>query len=367
MSKSKSDSADRVRIVTAMSGGVDSSVTAALLVEAGFDVIGVTMRLGSLDTVDVETDKPNCISPDVIDDARRVAMKLGIPFYAVNYEEQFRQNVVDYFVKEYLSGRTPNPCVVCNREVKFGKLLILAANLEADYIATGHYARIEQNPDTGRYILRKGVDIRKDQSYFLFALTQKQLSQSRMPLGGYTKNQVRDIARKYKLRSAEKIESQELCFIEDGNYRRFLKDRTTDNIQNGDIIDQGGKVLGKHRGVPFYTVGQRRGLGIATGTPLYVTELNVRDNTIIVGEAASLLRDTLQVERMNLIGTDTLTEPINAHVKIRSKDEGAPAKITPLSETEAEVKFDQPRRAVTPGQAAVFYDGDTVIGGGWIK
>ena len=364
---SKSDTADRVRIVAAMSGGVDSSVTAALLVEAGFDVIGVTMRLGALDSTDVESDKPNCISPDVIEDARRVAMKLGIPYYAVNYEEQFRQNVIDYFIKEYLSGRTPNPCVVCNREVKFGKLLNLAAHLEADYIATGHYARIEQDRDTGRYLLRKGVDSWKDQSYFLFALTQKQLSLSRMPLGRYTKHQVRHIARKYKLRSAEKMESQELCFIEDGNYRRFLKDCVTDGIQDGDIVDQEGKVLGKHHGVPFYTVGQRRGLGIATGTPLYVAELNVCDNTIIVGEAASLLRDTLQVERMNLIALDTLTETINAQVKIRSKDEGAPAKITPLSETEAEIKFDQPRRAVTPGQAAVFYDGDTVIGGGWIK
>ena len=355
-----------MRILAAMSGGVDSSVTAALMVEAGYDVIGVTMRLGALDAIEVETDKPNCVSPDVIEDARRIAMQLGIPFYAVNYEEQFRQHVTDYFINEYLSGRTPNPCVVCNREVKFGKLINLAAHLEADYIATGHYARIERNPETGRYILRKGVDSQKDQSYFLFALTQKQLSQSRMPLGDYVKNQVRAIARKHKLRSAEKMESQELCFIGDGNYRRFLKDWASDKIQDGDIINQDGKVLGIHRGVPFYTVGQRRGLGIATGTPLYVTEVNVRDNTIIVGEAESLLRDTMQVERMNLIAIESLIEPINAHVKIRSKDEGASATVFPLSETEAEVKFDQPRRAVTPGQAAVFYDGDIVIGGGWI-
>ncbi len=351
-----------------MSGGVDSSVTAALMIEAGYDVIGVTMRLGTQDAfeVETETDKPNCVSLDVVEDARRVAMQLEIPFYAVNYEEQFRQHVIDYFIDEYLSGRTPNPCVVCNRDVKFGKLLNLAAHLEADYIATGHYARIEQNPVTGRYLLRKGVDSRKDQSYFLFALTQKQLSQSRMPLGGYQKNQVRAIARKYKLRSAEKIESQELCFIADGNYRRYLKDWATDKIQDGEIINQKGKVLGKHRGVPFYTVGQRRGLGIAAGTPLYVTEVNIHNNTIVVGEEASLLRDTMQVERINLIAMDTLTEPINAHVKIRSKDEGAPATITPMSDTEAEIKFGQPRRAVTPGQAAVFYDGDMVIGGGWI-
>ena len=355
-----------LRILAAMSGGVDSSVSAALMVEAGYEVIGVTMRLGALDAVEVEDDKPNCISPDVIDDARRIAMQLGIPFYAVNYEEQFRQHVIDYFIDEYLSGRTPNPCVVCNREVKFGKLLNLAAHLKADYIATGHYARIEQNPDTGRFLLRKGVDSQKDQSYFLFALSQKQLSRSRMPLGGYAKNQVREIARKYNLRSAEKLESQELCFIPNGNYRRFLKDSAADSIQDGTIINQDGKVLGMHRGVPFYTIGQRRGLGIATGKPLYVTEVNIQENTIIVGDAGALLRDTMQVERMNLIAVDALTEPINAYVKIRSKDDGAPAKITPLSETEAEVKFDRPRRAVTPGQAAVFYDGDIVIGGGWI-
>ena len=322
-----------VRILAAMSGGVDSSVAAALMVEAGCEVIGVTMRLGALDAVEVEDDKPNCISPDVIDDARRIAMQLGIPFYAVNYEEQFfffRQHVIDYFINEYLAGRTPNPCVVCNREVKFGKLLKLAAHLEADCIATGHYARIEQNPDTGRFLLRKGVDLQKDQSYFLFALTQKQLSLSRMPLGGYTKNQVRDIARKYNLRSAEKLESQELCFIPNGNYRRFLKDSATERIHDGTIINQDGTVLGMHRGVPFYTIGQRRGLGIATGKPLYVTEVNVKENTIIVGEAGALLRDTMQVERMNLIAVDALTEPINAYVKIRSKDDGAPAKITPV-------------------------------------
>ena len=355
------------RVIAAMSGGVDSSVTAALMVEAGHEVIGITMRLGMHDTIEVESDKPNCCSLDGVEDARYVAMQLGVPFYAVNYEEQFRRSVIDYFADEYLAGRTPSPCVVCNREVKFGKLLELATHLEADYIATGHYAKIEQDLETGRHLLRKGLYVDKDQSYFLFALTQEQLSRSLMPLGGYTKDQVRAIARKYKLYTAEKIESQELCFIADGNYRRFLTDRAPEKIREGEIVDQEGNVLGKHRGIPFYTVGQRKGLGIAVGEPLYVTEVNANDNTIVVGKTEDLLRDTMQVERLNLIAMDGLTEPIRAHVKIRSRDAGASGRITPLSDTEAEVRFDEPRRAITPGQAAVFYDGDMVIGGGWIK
>ena len=234
-------------------------------------------------------------------------------------------------------------------------------------VATGHYARIEREPETGRYTLRKGIDSRKDQSYFLFSLTQAQLSRALMPLGGYEKDEVREVARKYQLRTAEKPESQELCFIADDNYKRFLKDRIPEQIQEGDIVDQEGRVLGEHQGIPFYTVGQRKGLGISAKTPLYVTELKVHDNTIVVGKNEDLLADTMQVEEVNLITMDKLTEPIRAEVKIRYKDTGAQATIRPLSDTEVEVKFDQPRRAVTPGQAAVFYDGDTVVGGGWIK
>jgi tRNA-specific 2-thiouridylase len=350
-----------------MSGGVDSSVTAALMVEAGYDVIAITMRLGMHDTIEIESDKPNCCSLEGVEDARRVATQLRIPFYAVNYEEPFRQSIVDYFADEYLSGRTPSPCVICNQDLKFGKLLELATQLEVDYVATGHYARIEREPETGRYTLRKGIDSRKDQSYFLFSLTQAQLSRALMPLGGYEKDEVREVARKYQLRTAEKPESQELCFIADDNYKRFLKDRIPEQIQEGDIVDQEGRVLGEHQGIPFYTVGQRKGLGISAKTPLYVTELKVHDNTIVVGKNEDLLADKMQVEEVNLITMDKLTEPIRAEVKIRYQDTGAPATIRPLSDTEVEVKFDQPRRAVTPGQAAVFYDGDIVIGGGWIK
>ena len=355
------------KVIAAMSGGVDSSVTAALMVEAGYEVIAITMRLGMHDTIEIESDKPNCCSLEGVEDARRVATQLGIPFYAVNYEETFRQSIVDYFADEYISGRTPSPCVICNQDLKFGKLLELATQLEVEYVATGHYARIEQEPETGRYILRKGLDSRKDQSYFLFSLTQAQLSRALMPLGGYEKDEVREVARKYQLRTAEKPESQELCFIADDNYKRFLTDRIPEKIQEGDIVDQAGRVLGEHQGIPFYTVGQRKGLGISAKTPLYVTELKVHDNTIVVGKNEDLLADTMEVEEVNLITMDKLTEPIRAEVKIRYKDTGAPATISPLNDTEVEVKFDQPRRAVTPGQAAVFYDGDIVVGGGWIK
>ena len=349
-----------------MSGGVDSSVTAAMMVDAGYDVTGITMRLGAPDTIEVDPERPNCCSLEGIEDARRVATQLGIPFYGVNYEDAFREQIIDYFVEEYLIGRTPSPCMVCNRELKFGRLLDLAKTLECNAIATGHYARVEQHPETGRYLLRKARDVSKDQSYFLAALTQEQLRCAIMPLGEYTKAEVRNLARKYQLRTAEKIESQELCFVADTNYRRFLQDRVPERIQGGDIVDEEGNVLGKHDGVPFYTVGQRRGLGIAVGKPLYVTELNASKNTVVVGESDALLEDTMYVERINLIAIEKLTEPIRVHVKIRSRDDGGPATITPISDTEAVVKFDEPRRAITPGQATVFYDGEYVLGGGWI-
>ncbi len=355
------------KVLVAMSGGVDSSVTAAMMVAAGHDVIGITMRLGTPDTIEVEPERPNCCSLEGIEDARRVATQLGIPFYGVNYEDVFREQIIDYFVQEYLAARTPSPCMVCNRKLKFGKLLNLADSLACDFIATGHYARIERHPETGHAMLRKARDGSKDQSYFLAALTQEQLSRALMPLGEYTKNEVRALAQKYQLRTADKIESQELCFVADNNYRRFLQDRVSDKIEGGDIVDKDGNVLGKHQGVPFYTVGQRRGLGIAAAKPLYVTQLDATENLLIVGESDELLEDTMHVERLNLISMEKLMVPIRANVKIRSRDDGGLATIHPLSETEAEVKFDAPRRAITPGQATVFYNGEYVIGGGWIK
>ena len=355
------------KVVVAMSGGVDSSVTAALMLESGCEVIGITMRLGAPDALEVESEKPNCCSLEGIEDARRVATQLGIPFYGVNYEEIFQERIIDYFVNEYLDGRTPSPCMICNRELKFGKLLSLVDGLEYDYIATGHYARIEQDPDTGRHLLRKGVDANKDQSYFLSALTQEQLSRAIMPLGQFTKDRVRELAKKFKLRTADKLESQELCFVADDNYRRFLKEQVPEKIHEGDIVDKDGSVLGTHQGIPFYTVGQRRGLRIAAGSPLYVTQVDARNNTIVVGGHAELLRQTMLVERINLISIEKFDEPIRALVKVRSRDEGALAAIHPTSETEAKVTFDEPRRAITPGQATVFYEDDLVIGGGWIK
>ena len=355
------------KVVVAMSGGVDSSVTAALMHELGCDVIGVTMRLGAPDTLEVESEKPNCCSLEGIEDARRVATQLGIPFYGVNYEEIFQERIIDYFVNEYLDGRTPSPCMICNRELKFGKLLSLVDSLEYDFIATGHYARIDRDQNSGRFLLRKGVDANKDQSYFLSALTQNQLSRALMPLGQHSKDEVRAMARRFKLRTADKLESQELCFVADDNYRRFLNEQVPEKIHEGDIVDKDDNVLGTHQGIPFYTVGQRRGLGIAAASPLYVTRVDAHENTIEVGDHADLLRQTMQVERINLISIDQFEEPIRALVKVRSRDEGALATILPLSETEANVKFDEPRRAITPGQATVFYDGDIVIGGGWIK
>ena len=350
-----------------MSGGVDSSVMAALMIEAGYDVIAVTMRLGNHDTIEYDSGKPNCCSLEGIEDARYAAMQLGVPFYAVNHEDQFRRSIVDYFVDEYTAGRTPSPCVICNQELKFGTLVDLADQLDCKYIGTGHYAQIEQDPETGRYLLRKGSDLKKDQSYFLFSLTQSQLKRAIMPLGSLNKDTVRAIARRYKLKTAEKPESQELCFIADDDYKRFLQDRIPEQIQKGEIVDQNGEKLGHHKGIPFYTVGQRRGLGIAVGEPIYVTEIKTETNTVVVGQANELLRESMIVDQLNWIPFESLAEPIRAQTKIRYRDQGAMATVTPTADGKAKVIFDQPRRAIAPGQAAVFYAQDLVIGGGWIE
>ncbi len=355
------------KVIAAMSGGVDSSVMAALMVRDGYNVVAVTMRLGEHDTIENDSEKPSCCSVEGIDDARYAAMQLEIPFYAVNHEDKFRTSIVDYFVQEYTAGRTPSPCVICNQDLKFGALIDLADQLGYEYVGTGHYAKIEQNPETGRYLLKQGADEKKDQSYFLFSLTQSQLRRALMPLGNLNKETVRDIARHYKLRNADKPESQELCFIADDNYKRFLKDRIPEQIQTGDIRDQSGKRVGQHAGIPFYTVGQRRGLGLSIGKPVYVTEIETKTNTIVVGQADALLQDSMVVNQMNWISFDQISKPIRAIAKIRYRDQGEMATISPINDDEVKVVFDQPRRAIAPGQAAVFYHQDVVLGGGWIK
>ncbi|MBT3267050.1 tRNA 2-thiouridine(34) synthase MnmA [Candidatus Poribacteria bacterium] len=360
------------RVLVAMSGGVDSSVVAHLLAAEGHEVLGVTMRLGNHDTVEPDADKPTCCGLDGIRDARRVAAQLDIPYYAVNYEQLFAEKVVDYFADEYLNGRTPNPCVMCNQELKFGKLLELADDIGADYVATGHYARIDCTPDGHNpahgpgLTLRRARDASKDQTYVLFSMTQSQLSRTLFPLGDMTKDEVRDVAREMGLITAEKAESQDICFIPDDDYRRFLRERLPGAVEPGVIADADGREVGRHSGAANYTVGQRRGLGIAAAAPVYVTEIQAGANVVVVGSSDKLLRSACDVERVNWVAGEPPMSPVEATVKIRYRDDGAPAKVFPAEHGTARVDFVEPRRAITPGQAAVFYDGDLVLGGGWI-
>jgi len=355
------------KVIVAMSGGVDSSVTAAILVEKGFEVIGITMRLGSQDSYDQDSTRPACCSIESVEDARRVASQLNIPFYAVNYEAIFREEVVDYFCEEYSSGRTPNPCIICNQKLKFGKLLQLAFELGAEYVATGHYVRISQDTSTGRHILRKGIDSRKDQSYALFSLTQEQLKHALFPLGEYTKTQVREMARQRLLKVAERPESQELCFIFDDNYNRFLHDKMSERLKPGQILDTSGKIVGQHKGIQFYTVGQRKGLGGNLGKAMYVVKIDPSTNTIVIGSKDDLMVNKLTASGANFISIPKLTEPIKVKAKIRYADSGTEGIAYPLDGDRFEVIFDRPCMAVTPGQAVVLYNGDLVIGGGWIE
>ena len=350
-----------------MSGGVDSSVTAALLKERGFEVIGITMRLGSQDSAHSDSARPSCCSIESVEDARRVAGQLGIPFYAVNFEADFKEQVVDYFCKEYSAGRTPNPCIICNEKLKFGKLLDMAHGLEADYVATGHYARISYDSDTNRYILRKGVDASKDQAYALFSLTQDQLKHTLTPLGDYTKSKVREIAESLSLKVAQRPESQELCFISDNDYNRFIREQMPDSIKPGPILDMAGNVVGLHRGIQFYTIGQRKGLGGSFGKAMYVVRIDPSRNAIVVGAKADLEVDGLTAANANFVSIPRLEKPMRVTVKIRYNDPGADGIALPLSRDRFRVVFDEPRIAVTPGQAAVLYDGDVVLGGGWIE
>ena len=347
-----------------MSGGVDSSACAALLVDEGYDVIGVTMRLGHHDSIEPDAGKPSCCGVEGINDARRAAAQLQIPYYPVNYEALFAEKVVDYFTNEYLSGRTPNPCVMCNQELKFGKLMALADDLGAEYVATGHYARVGESGD--RRTLLRALDRDKDQSYVLFSMTQTQLSRTLLPLGDKCKADVREVARAHGLGTWDKPESQEICFIGDDNYKRFLKERVSEAARPGPIVDTNGQKLGEHPGTAFYTVGQRKGLRLSVGEAVYVTEIHAQGSTIVVGKSDELLRNECDLERVNWVSGNAPTEAVRAQVKIRYRDAGAWATIRATVGGGALISFDEPRRAITPGQAAVFYGGDVVLGGGWI-
>ena len=347
-----------------MSGGVDSSATAALLLEQGYDVVGITLKLWPQDCVSRAEDK--CCGPQAVTDARAVCHKLGIPYYLIDEAAQFQTHVIQYFADEYKAGRTPNPCVMCNQNLKFGRLLNRADQLGASYIATGHFARVEKSPDGTRTLLKRGLDSRKDQSYFLFSLRQDQLARALFPLGEKTKSDTREVARHCQLKTADKEESMEICFVPDNNYGGFLQQAGLVEKHRGEIVNLQGQVLGFHEGIEFYTVGQRKGLGISSPKPLYVIELDPSNNRVIVGDDSALERDEFKADRCNWIPFDSPAEPFKATVKIRYNHPGTPALVTPLSATKVQIKLDSPQRAISPGQAAVFYDSDLVLGGGWI-
>jgi len=352
------------RIVIGMSGGVDSSAAAALLLEQGFEVIGITLKLWPQDCVSRAEDK--CCGPQAVADARAVAHRLGIPFYLVDESDDFQKEVIQYFADEYRAGRTPNPCVMCNEKLKFGTLIRRARQLGAEFIATGHYARVEQDPASGRHLLKRGRDLKKDQSYFLFSLRQDQLARVRFPLGELTKSDTREIARESSLKTADKEESMEICFVPDNDYGRFLQQAKLVDKHRGEIVDLHGRVLGQHDGIEFFTIGQRRGLGIAAPRPLYVLDLDPVRNRVVVGDESELDRDSLVVERCNWIALDAPVEPLEALVKIRYNHPGSIATVRPGPAGTAEVHFQEPQRAITPGQACVFYQDDVAVGGGWI-
>lgn len=349
------------RVLVAMSGGVDSSVAAAMLKEAGYEVIGATMKIWPKELCGLEKEKACCSLKD-IDDAKKVCKNLGVRHYVLNLESDFRKNVIDYFTKEYLAARTPNPCIICNEKVKFGSLLKKAQALECDFIATGHYARIERNSHCR---LKEAIDKTKDQSYVLFSLSQSQIKKILLPLGGLTKDSVRAKAKKIGLHVSEKPDSQEICFVPDNDYSEFIKKYCRLESKKGEVLDSSGALLGYHQGFWNFTIGQRRGLGIAAKNPLYVIEIRAKDNVIVAGEANDAKKKRFLVKDANWLARDVKKES-ELEVKIRYNHKKSLASIKNIGGNKVEVEFKEPQNAITPGQAAVFYDGEYVAGGGWI-
>ena len=356
------------RVVVGMSGGVDSSVAAALLVERGYDVVGVTMRVWPATSAGDATARFGaCCGSEAVDDARRVARALGIPYYVLNMEAEFTRAVVDRFAAEYRRGRTPVPCVACNADLKFGSLLARARAWDASAVATGHYARVTRDERTGRYLLWRGKDARKDQSDFLWPLTQSQLAAARFPVGDLDKADVRAYARRLGLATADKPESQEICFVPDDDYRGFLRRRDPSLFQPGPIVDASGAVVGTHAGVAGYTIGQRKGLGLTVGTPRYVVDIDPDANRVVVGASTDLERDRLVATDANFIACEPPREPLRVLARIRHSHRAAPASVRARDDGTAEVVFDEAQRAITPGQSVVWYRDDLVVGGGIIS
>lgn len=354
------------RVMLGMSGGVDSSVAAAVLSDQGYEVVGVTMQIWQDMAEERKQTEGGCCSLTAVSDARRVADKLGISYYVLNFKDIFQQRVIDYFTSEYLKGRTPNPCIACNRFVKFEALLHKAISMDMDYIATGHYARISFDETTGRYLLKKSVTAAKDQTYALYTMTQNQLKRTLFPIGEYTKEKVRQMAGGLGLPVASKPDSQEICFVEDNDYGRFITENTNASIAPGYFTDISGNRLGMHKGIIHYTVGQRKGLGISFGKPMFVVAIKPEDNTVVLGEEDEVFSYELSASDLNFISIPELTDEMKVTAKIRYSAKEAAAVISPLGDGRVRVVFEKPQRAVTPGQSIVFYSDDTVVGGGVI-
>lgn len=352
------------KALIAMSGGVDSSIAAYMIKQQGYDAIGITLKLFDNDDIG-ETKEKSCCSLDDIEDARAVANKLGIPYYVLNFKSNFNENVIKRFIDAYTDGCTPNPCIDCNRFIKFRKLLDRANELECDYVVTGHYAKIER--DGERFLLKKAEDLTKDQTYVLYSLTQEQLSHTLFPLGNLTKTKVREIASECEFINANKKDSQDICFVPDGDYAKFIEGYTGRNFKKGNFTDIDGNILGKHSGIIRYTIGQRKGLGVSFGKPMYVCDINSKNNTVVLGDNDDLFSKSLIADDINLIAYDKIEKPIKIAARVRYSQKEQPATLEQIDENHLRIDFDTPQRAITRGQAVVLYDGDTVIGGGRIS